>query len=118
MLRTLPKDLSELGKFVCHCWFDIGGGTNEKKKKNVNGIGRLIMQFYGGFDSSGGNNPHALIGMPREGKEAEVVKRCSNCIQVMGKKILRCCGNVTYCSKECQKKDWKSRHKGSCSRSK
>jgi MYND finger len=34
-------------------------------------------------------------------------------------KLLRCggCGEVFYCSKECQKTHWKSGHKASCSRS-
>jgi hypothetical protein len=40
-LRTWPgpDELSELGRFICHCWFDVAGGEPD------NGVGRLIMEF-------------------------------------------------------------------------
>jgi len=44
---------------------------------------------------------------------------CQYCGVRRGKKILKCsrCGNVAYCSKECQTKDWKT-HKNACKKSK
>jgi ankyrin repeat protein len=122
--RTLPDDLPELGSFICKCWFDVAGGDNKVDDDTPdNGIGRLIMSFYGGFDESRAKSPFALIGMPEYGKLADTVARCSNCRAegVVGKKWLRCCGKVTYCSKVCQLADWKKKsggHKKSCERNK
>jgi hypothetical protein len=112
--RTLPANLSGVGHFVAHCFFDVGGGSPD------NGIARLITQFYGGFDESRAKSPFALIGMPEYGKLPDTATRCSNCrVQAKtGKKWLRCCGKVGYCSKECQLADWKRGHKKSCERNK
>jgi ankyrin repeat protein len=111
--RTLPADLSGVGHFVAHCFFDVGGGRPD------NGIARLITQYYGGFDESRAKSPFALIGMPKHGKLPDTAARCSACRAqaVTGKKWLRCCGKVGYCSKECQVVDWKKfGHKKSCER--
>ena len=43
--------------------------------------------------------------------------KCSNVpCKVHSEKLLKCaaCGSVGYCSKECQKADWKAGHKQSC----
>jgi ankyrin repeat protein len=115
--RTLPPDLSGVGKFICQCWFDVaGGGKYESETSDTlgNGIGRLIMQFYGGFDTS--KNHFALRGKPEYGKLPDNAARCSNCIEKMECKALNfcaSCGVVRYCSKVCQKADWK-RHKRNC----
>jgi ankyrin repeat protein len=29
--RTLPPDLSDVGKFICQCWFDVAGGGKYEK---------------------------------------------------------------------------------------
>ena len=127
LYRTLPDDLSKLGKFICHCWFDVAGGSNDEAKERGegggnystlgNGVGRLILEFSGGFTTRG--NHHALIGLPKEGKQAETAVCCSNCIQVINGTAnpLRCCGCVRYCGDKCQKKDWK-KHKTNCLRMK
>jgi hypothetical protein len=65
--RTLPDDLSVLGKFIARCWFDVAGSDKNKADESDspdNGVGRLIMSFAFGFDDSKG----ALIGMPEYGK--------------------------------------------------
>jgi hypothetical protein len=106
--RTLPSDLSNVGHFAAHCFFDVGGG------ELGNGIGRLIMQYYGGFDAS--KSPFALRGRPEYGKLPDNAQRCCNCLEEKESKALRACAScdrVCYCGKECQKADWK-RHKGSC----
>jgi hypothetical protein len=113
--RTLPADLSGVGHFVAHCFFDVGGGRPD------NGIARLITQYYGGFDESRAKSPFALIGMPAFGKLPDTAARCSNCLvdACKGKKWRHCCGKVTYCSKECQLVDWKKGgHKKRCERNK
>jgi hypothetical protein len=107
--RTLPSDLSKVGHFVAHCFFDAAGG------EYGNGIARLITQYYGGFDAS--KSSFALRGMPAYGKLPDNAVRCSNCLEKKkeSKALLRCasCGFVRYCGRECQKTDWK-RHKESC----
>jgi hypothetical protein len=103
--RTLPDDLPDLGRFIAHCWIDVAGG------KPDNGIGRLIMSFAFGFDDS--KSPHALIGMPEYGKTPLNTTRCSSCSQLKEKGMLRCCGYTRYCSKVCQRADYK-KHKKVC----
>jgi hypothetical protein len=113
--RTLPPNLTGVGHFVAHCFFDVAGGDFG------NGIARLITEFYGGFDESRAKSPFALIGMPAYGKHPDTAARCSACRAqaVAGKKWLRCCGKVGYCSKECQLVDWKKTgHKKCCERNK
>ena len=80
-------------------------GDHLKIDKPDNGVGRLIMSFACGFDTS--KSPFALIGMPKEGKVADTSTRCHHCIQpiVEPVKPLRCCGNVVYCNEECKQKD-------------
>ena len=111
--RTLPSDsdMSSLGRFICRCWFDIGGGSIS------NGIGKLIVSFACGFNDS--KSPFALQNMPREGKVADNRTRCFNCTQpiVDPTKPLRCCGKVVYCSANCNKLNWRI-HKPSCLRKK
>jgi hypothetical protein len=115
--RTLPPDLSGVGKFICQCWFDVAGGGKDGSIASDtlgNGIGRLIMQYYGGFDAS--KSHFALRGKPEYGKVPDNAERCSNCLAVKeGKALLNCasCGVVRYCGRECQKTDWK-RHKYNC----
>jgi hypothetical protein len=119
----LPPNLSGVGYFVAHCFFDVGGGVFG------NGIARLICQFYGGFNESSAKSPFALVGMPEYGKLPDSAQHCSNCRSEVtaGKKYfccgtavsckyLRCCGKVGYCSKECQLADWRIGHKMSCER--
>ena len=78
-----------------------------KNDKPDNGVGRLIMSFACGFDTS--KSPFALIGMPKEGKVADTSTRCSNCIRrIVDAKPLRCCGNVVYCSEECKEKGFEA----------
>jgi ankyrin repeat protein len=106
--RTLPPDLSKVGHFVASCFFDVAGGNYG------NGIVRLIVQYYGGFDAS--KSQFALRGTPKYGKLPDNAHRCSNCLEKKESKALRACsscGVVRYCGKECQKIDWK-RHKASC----
>jgi hypothetical protein len=106
--RTLPSDLTGVGHFVAHCFFDVGGG------KLGNGIGRLIMQYYGGFDDS--KSPFALRGPPEFGKCPDNTQCCSDCRETrVRKSLLDCasCGRVRYCSRDCQKIDRK-RHKVKC----
>jgi hypothetical protein len=116
--RTLPHKLSDVGKFICQCWFDVAGGGNDMNNMADtigNGIGRLIMQFYGGFDAS--KSPFALRGKLEYGKLPDNAPRCSNCLEVKkeSKALSSCasCGKVRYCGRVCQKADWK-RHKESC----
>jgi ankyrin repeat protein len=115
--RTLPPDLSDVGKFICSCWFDCAGGGNDMSNTSDtigNGIGRLIMQYYGGFNAS--KSPFALRGKPKYGKLPDNAARCSGCLEVKESKVLQCCascGVVRYCGRECQKADWK-RHKCNC----
>ena len=40
-------------------------------------------------------------------------RACATCKKVMRMKECRQCRRISYCSRECQKKDWK-RHKGEC----
>jgi hypothetical protein len=115
--RTLPPALSDVGNFICQCWFDIAGGGKDGSIASDtlgNGIGRLIMQFFGGFDAS--KSPFALLGRPECGKVPDNAHRCSNCLEKKeSKTLLNCasCGRVRYCGKVCQKADWK-RHKCNC----
>ena len=117
-LRTLPgmkTNLSSVGRFIARCWMHVDAGSFD------NGISRLITQYYGGFESS--KSPHALIGKTEFGKKWDGSTRCSNCIKVCkvnddGRNYLKCCGRVGYCSKDCQKADFKSRQKETCLRMK
>ena len=111
-LRTLPPNLSDLGRLIARCFMHVDGGSFD------NGIARLITEYYGGYDAS--KSPHALIGMPEFGKVSDTKERCSHCIQQCksGVRFLKCCGRVGYCSKACQKADFKSRHKETCLRMK
>jgi hypothetical protein len=115
--RTLPPALSGVGKFICQCWFDVaGGGKSIDVASDTlgNGIGRLIMQFYGGFDAS--KSPYALRGQLEYGKVPDNAHRCGNCLEKKeSKSFFNCssCGRVRYCGRQCQKDDWK-RHKESC----
>jgi hypothetical protein len=115
--RTLPPALSDIGKFVARCFFDVAGGgkSNEQSADTLgNGIGRLIMQFYGGFDAS--KSHFALRGMPKYGTLPDNAQRCNGCQkETKAKALSNCssCGKVRYCGKECQKADWK-RHKERC----
>jgi ankyrin repeat protein len=107
--RTFPSDVSPLGLFILKCWFDAAGGGIG------NGVGRIIMSFACGFNSS--KSPFALIGMPCEGKVADNRTRCYNCIQPIATKPFVCCGNVVYCSTNCHKLNWRN-HKSACLRKK
>jgi hypothetical protein len=115
--RTLPPALTNVGTFICRCWFDCaGGGNNNNAAADTlgNGVGRLIMQFYGGFDAS--KSHFALRGKPAYGKCPDNAARCSGCLEKKESKALHACsscGVVRYCGKGCQKTDWK-RHKKSC----
>jgi hypothetical protein len=116
--RTLPPSLSKVGRFVCQCWFDCAGGgkdINAAADTLGNRIGRLIMQFYGGFDAS--KCPFALRGTPEYGKLPDKAHRCSGCLEAKkeSKDLRSCasCGKVRYRGTVCQKADWK-RHKESC----
>jgi hypothetical protein len=122
--RTLPPDLSEVGKFICRCWFDCAGGGKDDSIASAsdtigNGIGWLIMQYCAGFDAS--KSPFALREQPEYGKVPDNTRRCSNCLEKKKnnkkkKKALQYCANcgvVRYCSEECQVADWK-RHEESC----
>jgi hypothetical protein len=119
--RTLPRALTGVGTFICRCWFDCAGGGNDINAAADtlgNGIGRLIMQFYGGFDAS--KSPFALRGKPEYGKCPDNAARCSGCLEKKESKSLRACascGVVRYCGKDCQRTDWK-RHKKSCAKEK
>jgi hypothetical protein len=115
---TLPPALSDLGKFICHCWFDCaGGGKNIDIAADTlgNGIGHLIMQYRGGFDAS--KSHFALRGKSEYGKLPDNSPRCSNCLleKKKSKALMSCasCRRVRYCGKECQVADWK-RHKKCC----
>jgi hypothetical protein len=112
--RTLPDDLAGVGRFIAHCWFDVGGSDNKiDEDKPDNGIARLIMSFAFGFNVS--KSSFALIGMPECGKVAETLTRCSNCDQHSTKELLRCCTSTRYCSAACQKAHFK-KHKKVCDR--
>jgi ankyrin repeat protein len=112
--RTLPDDLSGIGWFVAHCWFDVAGSDNKiDEDKPDNGIARLIMSFAFGFDDS--KSSFALIGMPEYGKVPETRIRCRKCRQHSKKELLQCCTDTHYCSKACKKAHRKS-HKKSCDR--
>jgi hypothetical protein len=88
--RTLPSDLIGAGHFVAHCFFDVGGG------ELGNGIARLIMQYYGGFDAS--KSPFALRGRPEYGKLPDNAHRCCNCLEEKESKALRACAS---CDRVC-----------------
>jgi hypothetical protein len=116
--RTLPPDSSKVGRFICQCWFDCAGGGNDVNNTADtigNGIGRLIMQLYGGFDAS--KSPFALRGTPEYGKIPDNAARCSSCLaakeEIKALRSCASCGKVRYCGTVCQKADWK-RHKESC----
>jgi hypothetical protein len=112
--RTLPDDLSTLGRFICKCWFDVAGGDNKiAEDKPDNGIARLIMSFAFGFNDSKSNL--ALIGMPEYGKVAETRTRCSSCDKHGKKEMLQCCSTTRYCTTACQKAHYK-KHKKVCDR--
>jgi hypothetical protein len=110
--RTLPANLSSVGHFVTHCFFDVGGGILG------NGIARLITQFYGGFDEGNVENPIVLFGMPAFGKNSLTLSRCSQCdtqySEAKGGGMKLCCGTVHYCiDDECKKRAWKD-HESIC----
>jgi ankyrin repeat protein len=105
--RTLPDDLSVLGRYIAHCWFDVAGGEPD------NGIARLIMSFAFGFNDS--KSSFALIGMPKEGKIPETRARCSYCEEHSKKEMLQCCTSTRYCSVACQRAHFK-KHKKVCDR--
>jgi hypothetical protein len=113
--RTLPDDLSPLGCFIAHCWFNVAG--NDKRKcdtdKPDNGIARLIMSFAAGFNES--KSSFALIGMPECGKVPETRAICVACEQHSVKELLQCCNTTRYCSTACQKAHFK-KHKKGCNR--
>jgi hypothetical protein len=112
--RTLPADLSGVGRFIAHCWFDVAGDDNKlDSSKPDNGIARLIMSFAFGFDDS--KSSFALIGMPEYGKVAETRTRCSSCDQHSKQELLQCCTSTRYCSVACQKANFK-KHKKVCDR--
>jgi hypothetical protein len=112
--RTLPDNVSSIGRFIAHCWFDVAGGDNKiDVDKPDNGIARLIMSFAFGFNDS--KSPFALIGMPECGKVPETRTRCSWCIQPKEKGMLQCCTGTRYCSVACQKAHFK-KHKVVCDR--
>jgi hypothetical protein len=113
--RTLPDDLSSIGRFIAHCWFDVGGSDKRKidEDKPDNGIARLVMSFAFGFNDS--KSPFALIGMPEYGKLPDNANRCSCCIQSIKKGMLRCCASTRYCNVACQKAHRK-KHKVVCDR--
>jgi ankyrin repeat protein len=98
--RTLPDDLPQLGCFICKCWFDVAGGGNKDDKPD-NGVGRLIMQFYGGFNEGKAESPIKLIGMPAFGKNDHSLPSCSYChkeyCEASGGGVELCCENVYYC---------------------
>jgi hypothetical protein len=73
--RTLPDDLSPLGCFIAHCWFDVAGSDKRKCDTDNadNGIARLIMRFA--LDSHESKSSFALIGMPECGKIPETATR-------------------------------------------
>jgi hypothetical protein len=78
-------------------------GSDKRKidtDKPDNGISRLIMSFYGGFDAS--KSPFALLGMPEQGKLPDALTRCSWCIQGKEKGMLQCCSQTRYCGRVCQ----------------
>jgi hypothetical protein len=98
--RTLPDDLSVLGRFICKCWFDVAGGVNNMDNdKPDNGVGRLIMSFASGFNDS--KSPFALIGMPAFGKGDLSLPSCSYChkeyCEASGGGVELCCENVYHC---------------------
>jgi hypothetical protein len=115
--RTLPPTLTAEGTFICRCWFDCAGCGNDVNAAADtlgNGVGRLIMQFYGGFNAS--KSPFALRGKPEYGKLPDNAHRCSGCLEAKESKALQycaSCGVTRYCGRECQKADWK-RHKCNC----
>jgi hypothetical protein len=94
--RTLPEGLSVLGRFIVHCFFDAAGGDIG------NGIGRLIMHFYGGFNEGKSESPITLIGMPAFGKNDHSLPSCSYCnkeyCEASGGGVVRYCDSrVYYC---------------------
>jgi ankyrin repeat protein len=112
--RTLPSDLTGVGRFVASCFFDVAGGDFG------NGIARLITQYCSGFDAS--KSPFAFRGQPEYGKLPDNYHRCSGCLErkKKGRKSKKpalrdcaSCGVVRYCGEECQKNDWE-RHKENC----
>ena len=68
----------------------------------------------GGWEGRGGMEGVLTI---VKGETEVFGMKCSNVpCKVHSEKLLKCaaCGSVGYCSKECQKADWKAGHKQSC----
>jgi hypothetical protein len=110
--RTLPADLSSVGHFVAHCFFDVAGGDFG------NGIARLITEYYGGFDEGTVKKPIKLIGMPAFGKSDHSLPSCSYCnteyCEANGGGVKLCCEKVHYCRDgDCKKRAWRN-HESIC----
>jgi hypothetical protein len=115
--RTLPDDLSTLGRFIAHCWFDVAGGDNKiDEDKPDNGIARLILSFAAGINVE---RDGPLIGMPEFGKNNPTLPKCSSCKSCYADALagmIHCCGAVYYCRGTlCQKNAWK-KHEPKCER--
>jgi hypothetical protein len=106
-----------LESLFCRCWFDCaGGGKNNDIIADTlgNGVGCLVMQYYGGFDTS--KSPFTLRGKPEYGKLPDNTPRWG------WKKASKPLSRVALAAKglfviaggwACQKADLK-RHKCNC----
>jgi hypothetical protein len=98
--RTLPPDFTSLGRFIAHCCINVDASGAD------NGIARLIISYFGGFNDSSVR----MNGMPVHGKDDDSLPGCSYCAkdhsEANGGGVKLCCGNLYYCCRgddECRK---------------
>jgi hypothetical protein len=89
--RTLPSDLTALARFLARCCLHVDASGAD------NGIARLIITYFGGFDDS---SSVRLLGMPAFGKNDASLPRCSYCDKEYSEApggLKLCCESVYYC---------------------
>eukprot|EP00571_Detonula_confervacea_P016007 CAMPEP_0172307816 /NCGR_PEP_ID=MMETSP1058-20130122/8591_1 /TAXON_ID=83371 /ORGANISM="Detonula confervacea, Strain CCMP 353" /LENGTH=699 /DNA_ID=CAMNT_0013020091 /DNA_START=114 /DNA_END=2213 /DNA_ORIENTATION=+ len=109
---VLHKKTSKAIRLRSQQILDVPLQLTESESPSVNDrCKRIVQNIYSLVRMSGASQPM---------KKSVTVRSCTYCMKILARSEVNFCGIcniVTYCSKECQAKDWKGGHKKTCTKS-